>query len=214
MRVMTLGQLLSTVRNKVPEGQGISGICAICQRETDNGIALKKLVSANFTSWNQLFVGDIACPYCAELLADNIYRKKSWWVSVEDGFATFKNDEALNVLFSPPKPPFYIYIAKRGQRQVWLSALYKINFSKDVYYFSHENYIVPLMFDKHSAKAFLELVRRAREYKITKTELITGELKSKTIERLLKANLQSLVQEIKRNVKNPLWEVIVDVYRD
>ena len=143
---MNLSKLLLIATNGDIKKGDIAGTCVVCGTETKSGIPLKKMVSDNFTGWNCLFSGNCMCPECAFIFSDQTFRRRSWLAS-ENGFKTFKNDEACSILFSPAAPPFFIHIAKLGQKQTWLRCLHNVANSTNKYWFSHEGYDIPILFE-------------------------------------------------------------------
>jgi len=209
---LNLGELLLTATKKsVVEGE-TAGVCVVCCRETERGLPVKKCVSGNFTGWSYLYAGNCMCPECAFLFSDQTFRKRSW-IASPAGFRTFKNDEASDVLFDPPEPPFFIHIAKQGQRQTWLTCLNRIACNPNRYFFSHEKYDVPILFKRDKAEAYTSKVARALELGIRKTELLAGEFKPKTWQKAFQQGHQDFLRELAKYKGDPLWEVIVDVTR-
>ncbi|MCD6154552.1 MAG: hypothetical protein J7J22_02065 [Candidatus Verstraetearchaeota archaeon] len=209
---MNLGELLAVAKKATPPEGNVSGVCVVCCKETNKGFPLKKCISGNFTGWSYLYSGNCMCPECAFLFSDQTFRKRSWVASLS-GFRTFKNDEALEILFSPPEPPFFIHIAKLGQRQTWLSCLNRIASDSHRYFLSHEKYDIPILFERAKAEEFAKDVKRALELGITKSELLTGEFKPKTWKKILQHGKRNFLKELAQRKGDPLWEVIVDVGR-
>lgn len=210
---MNLSQLLCAANGGVVQKGSIGGICVMCNEETEYGLPMKKVVSSNFTGWNKLFAGDCICPACAYIFSDQTFRKKSW-VAWQNGFKTFKNDEAEEILFNPPEPPFFIYIAKRGQKQSWLTCLYRVAHSRETYFFAHEEYDVPIMFNRTQAGKMVAEVRRAlEEYKLNKTELRTGQFKMAAWKKAYQGGYCDWLKRLQQYAGNPLWGVMVDVVR-
>lgn len=214
---MRLNKLLfSAIKQQQYEEQyeegNIKGICVVCSGETYKGLPLNKCISSNFSGWGYFFAGNCMCPECAFLFSDQTFRRKSWVASLT-GFRIFKNDEATNILFSPPEPPFFIHIAKIGQKQTWLSCIHRVACNRNRYFFSHEKYDVPVLFERDKAQLYLDKAVHALNLGITKTELSTGEFKPKTWAKAFQKNFADFLKEVSRFKNNPLWEVIVDVAR-
>jgi hypothetical protein len=209
---MHLSELLAVATGSDIGKGDIAGICVVCGAETECGIPLKKVVSDNFTGWNCFFAGNCTCPECAFIFSDQTFRRKSW-VASSSGFKTFKNDEACSILFSPPDPPFFIHIAKLGQKQTWLRCLHNVANSTNKYWFSHEGYDIPILFEKDKAVSYLDTALSALGLGITKTELRTGEFKLKTWREAYEKGYQDFLRSIRSLKNNLLWEVIVDVAR-
>lgn len=212
---MTLGELLAKARGEQPERGTIAGECMVCGQHTDCGFRGKETVSDNFSGWNRFFAGDCVCPECRYLFRDQTFRKKSWVASTVGGFRTFSGAEdreaRLQAILEPPEPPFFIYVARAGQRQSWLCCLHRIATSRDCFFIAHEDYDVPVLVDRKTATEYANLVRRAVELKITKTELKSGQFNLGTWKRALKGQYEDLLRAIAGYKGNILWEVMVHV---
>lgn len=195
-----------------PAVGSISGVCVICSCQTDRGLRVKDCVSGNFTGWSRLFAGNCMCPECAFLFSDQTFRKRSWVASLS-GFRTFKNDKAAQVFFSPPDPPFFIHIAKQGQRQTWLACLHRVAANRNRYFFSHESYDVPILFDRARAEDYHRRALLALERGLAKTELLSGQAKPKTWRRALEEGWADFLREVSGLKNDLLWSVMVDVAR-
>jgi len=209
---MNLCELLVRANKFQPQNGGITGICVLCGKETNYGFKAKDVVSNNFSGWGYMYSGNCFCPVCAYLFSDQVFRHKSW-VASEKEFQTFKNDEALKVLLNPPEPPFFIYIAKIGQKQSWLSCLHKVAQSRKNYFIAHEKYDVAIPIQRSEAAKFAKNAQLALDYGITKAELLSGEFHPKTYRLALEGGHESFLNELKGYRKNLTWEVIVDVSR-
>ena len=210
---MTLGKLLlNATQGSIKQGN-VQGVCMICNRETEVGLKIKEVVSGNFTGWSMLQSGDCVCPECAIIFSDQTFRKKSWVVSEKSGFKVFKNDEAAEIMFNPPEPPFFIHIAKQGQKQTWLYCLHRVATSNKRYFFSHEAYNVPIFFEREKAENYLQKAKYALQLGVTKRELIAGEYKMTTWRRAYEQGYNDFLKELSGYKKDLLWEVMVDVAR-
>ncbi len=207
---MNLGELLCLATKQEPPKGNITGICVMCGQETNAGIPLKNCVSDNFMGWNSLFAGNCMCPHCAFLFSDQVFRRKSWVASPEE-FRTFKNVEASEILFNPPNPPFFIYIAKIGQRQSWLCCIDRVAGNRNRYFLSHEHYDVPILFERDKAEGMLSKILESLSLGISKTELRSCVFKMKTWEKAYKEGFTDLLRELEGYKQNLLWEVMVDV---
>lgn len=210
--VSTLGELLLKATKGVPLIGNIDGTCVVCGKHTDRGVPLKECVSDNFTGWSYFFSGNCMCPECAYLFSDQTFRRKSWVASLQ-GFKVFKNDEAQQILFNPPDPPFFICIAKTGQKQTWLSCIHRVAHNPHKYFFSHEKYDVPILFEREKAQVYVDIIAKAVELGISKTELTTCEFKMKTWQKAIESGYRDFLRELTKFKGDILWEVLVDVYR-
>jgi len=207
-----LGELLLKATGSTPQTGNTKGVCVVCGAEVNNGIPLKECVSDNFTGWSYFFSGNCMCPECAYLFSDQTFRRKSWVASLQ-GFKVFKNDEAQQILFNPPDPPFFIHIAKTGQKQTWLSCIHRVAHNPHKYFFSHEKYDVPILFEHDRAATYIQIIAEAMAKGLTKTELTTGEFKMKTWQKAIEGGYRDFLRELAKFKGDILWEVLVDVYR-
>lgn len=209
---MTLGKLLlEATKGEMLKGN-IKGICVVCSNETEQGLPLKECVSDNFTGWSYFFAGNCMCPECAFLFSDQTFRRKSWVASLQE-FKVFKNDEAQQILFNPPEPPFFIHIAKTGQKQTWLTCIHRVAYNPHKYFFSHEKYDVPILFERNKAEMYTHIIAEAMARGLTKTELTTGEFSTKTWQKAIEGGYRDFLREVSKFKGDILWEVLVDVYR-
>lgn len=209
---MRLGELLLKSTGKQAEEGQIKGVCMICSRETDKGYKVKDVLSDNFTGWSMFFSGNCICPECAYIFSDQTFRRKSWVASMGN-FRTFKNDEAVEILFSPPEPPFFIHIAKQGQKQTWLTCLHKVAHNSEKYFFSHESYDVPILFERQKAEEYIKQAKEALQKGITKTELLNCEFKMNTWKKAYTEGYYDFLKALGKLKGDLLWGVMVDVAR-
>jgi len=209
---MTLCELLLKAAKVEPPKGNIKGICVVCNNKTEQGLPLKECVSDNFTGWSYFFSGNCMCPECAFLFSDQTFRRKSWVASPQE-FRTFKNDEAQQIMFKPPEPPFFIHIAKTGQKQTWLSCIHRVAHNPHKYFFSHEKYDVPILFEQHKAEIYIQTIAEAMQKGLSKTELTTGEFNTKTWQKAIEGGYRDFLRELTKFKGDILWEVMVDVYR-
>ncbi len=176
---------------------GRKGRCIICGRETEHGHKID--FSENFTMWSALQEGEVICEYCYTLARNQEYRRKSW-VADKDGIRFLKREEILSTLLEPPEPPFVIFITKSGKKQGFLLLTNRVNYSRDRYFIAFEDQLI--FVERALLKRMVEVVRKARELKFSKTELLQG---PKTHH----WQYSELCEEILSFLRNPLWEVVV-----
>jgi len=182
------------------------GICIICGRKTKNGFNV--CFSNSFVSWNYLYAGNCFCPQCKAFFSEQVYRRKSW-VATKDGFVFGKKELILTNLLNPPEPPFFIYYTRGGQRQGWISALKYVNHSKQKYFISCDFNEVPIWTTFEEVHKLYDLVAKLREKKIGKNILISGEYGMFVYKKAMNEGWAVLLDNIKKHVKKPIWEVLV-----
>lgn len=212
---MTLGELLRIARGDDAISGNVVGDCMLCGRTTKCGLRARDVVSDNFSGWNRLFAGDCFCPDCAYLFSDQVFRKKSW-VASPAGFHVLSRDgkdgpAILAALLEPPEPPFFVYVARVGHRQGWLSCLHRVAASRDRYDFACEDYDVPVRFERAKALNYLDGIRAARELGATKAELRTACFRAHTWRKAIEAGKADLLRSLARRAGDMLWEVLVYV---
>lgn len=206
---MNLGDLLFLHVEKL-KGEKV-GLCVLCG-EKAKGLPIKEVVSDNFTAWEFLNSGNIFCETCASVYKSDILRRKSWIVNREK-LIVFKNDEAEKYLFNPTEPPFFIHIAKKGQKQTWITMFNMPAYNPNNYFFTYENYNYGIHFEKDKATKYISIIKELLKKKVTKTELYSAQFKSKIWEKAIKEGFENLLLEAQKYIKNPLWVVMVDVAR-
>jgi len=192
---------------KEPERGSKQGVCCICGKETKEGH--KVPFSDNFTGYSFLIHGDCACPYCWTFFKTQDFRRRSWVATAKE-VRFLKRNEVREVMLEPPEPPFFIYVTQSGQRQGWLSALRYISYSRERFFISTD-WVGHFMVDRQLAKQMDNLIWLLRDKKISKTALRTGQYSMKQYRLAIEGGWQDLIEEARRYVKNPLWEVMVYV---
>lgn len=200
----TLPQLIFNA----PAKSNITGHCVFCNQDTENGWKIKETVSDNFTGWSKMMAGNCACEYCHQFFSDQVMRRKSW-VATDGAFRVLEKEEKRTILFNPPDPPFFIYLAFTGQKQGWIGSFHHVAYSKKEFYFAHEKH-GEVFFVREWADNYLLHIKRALDLKITKTEL-KQDFKMKTWERAWKEKFEPLLREIEQYKHNNLWEVLVEL---
>ena len=173
------------------------GRCIICGRETEHGHEID--FSEKFTMWSALQEGEVICEHCYTMARNQDYRRKSW-VADRNGVRFLEKEEILPTLLEPPEPPFTIFITKSKKKQGFLLLANRVSYSRDRYFIAFEDQLV--FVDRKVLKRMVEVARRARELKFSKTELLQG---PKTV----RWQYPELCEEILSFLGNPLWEVVV-----
>jgi len=87
------------------------GICAVCGKEIDEGVPIKKVVSSTFMDWNVL--ADMTAPHVCKACKWCIKEPKtrrSQYIATKDELICFKRDDIEKYLFNPPEPPFVFFV--------------------------------------------------------------------------------------------------------
>ena len=174
----------------------VHGTCVLCGRDTHEGHPVK--FSANFTAWNLLHAGNCICQNCYTIIHNQEYRRKSW-VATKEGIKFLSRKEILPTLLKPPEPPFSIYITKSGKKQGFIQLMNRVSTSRDGYYMSFEDSLI--LVDRVELTKMVEVAKKARELKFTKSDLVNPPVK--------RWEHVELCKQILRYNKNPVWEVVV-----
>ena len=208
MKLLTLSELVINARNIECESGGIEGTCCMCGNETKEGHIPK--FSDRFTAGSKLCYGEVICPECKAFFENQEHRRKTWIVT-EDFFEVLDRKKAREHILNPPKPPFFIYLTKGGQKQGWLGHFNKLNYSTEIYQICCEWSDSLIQCNKSTAVEMDKLITELRSRKVSKTELLTTEYKMKTYEKAIKNNFENLLESTKQYKNNPLWEVMLHV---
>jgi len=146
---------------------------------TENGYPAK--LKTNFTGYSYLQAGEVICPYCYELYNNEQYRKNMWFVT-EHEFKFFKRAEAKRILLNNLEVPFAIYLTKTWKKQGWIRLMDKLNYSSDTFFVGFDYDIV--LVERKKLNEYFSLLSELLAKKIPKSELATGELKPKSLEKI------------------------------
>ena len=184
-----------------PSKEGsINGICIVCGRKTDRG--LKVDFSDNFTNWNLLQVGDCICPQCYELARNQVYRRKSW-IATKEGITFIQRKDFLNVLLSPPDPPFGIYLTRTYQKQGFFLIINHVNYSRKKFFVAFDDQLLTI--DRKKLQEMTTIARELRAHKVKKEELRTGIFSPNTYARVS----LDLLEKARNFAGDPIWELVV-----
>ena len=200
----TLSQLLVSARNITPEPGEVTGTCIFCGQDTEHGH--KAELKDTFTAYDLIQGGSCICPECYHVYNEQMYRKKAWAVTPST-FTEVKWSGAKELLLNPPEPPFVIYLTQTWKKQGWLNLINRVQESKT-------NYTIGLDYDLIEVNTvkleeYCTLISELIEKKIMKSELQTGNFRSKSYEKL--GYDMEMVEKIKVLVGNPLWNLAIFV---
>jgi len=178
------------------------GKCVFCGEYTELGF--KPKFGNNFTSYELLQGGNVVCEYCKEIQSSQDYRRSMWYVTTEE-FKTFKKKEGKEILLSKLKTPFALYFTKTWKKQGWISMSNRINENNDLFYVNVD--YDTILIDRPVLNNYFELIEHLRGLKISKTEIVTGNFKSKSYEKI---NMDlDLISKVKENAGDPLWDLCI-----
>lgn len=189
---------------KSPISGNIEGECCVCGVNTNEGH--KKPFSNNFVGFSFLTLGDCVCPWCYAFFKEQSFRRKSW-IATAETVVYLKRVDCLQYILTPPEPPFFIYITQSGQRQGWIDALRIVNYNRDNFYISTD-WTGCFCASKDKIRVYYEIISILRSLKISKTAIRTGEYTMFQYKQILQQKYEKLLQEARKYVGEPLWEVM------
>jgi len=195
-----LSQLICNARGIVPKPSDIIGRCVFCGTYTEAGYPAK--LKTNFTGYSYLQAGEVICPYCYELYNNEQYRKNMWFVT-EHEFKFFKRTEAKQILLNDLEVPFAIYLTKTWKKQGWIRLMDKVNYSLDTFFVGFDYDVI--LVKRKKLNKYLSLLSELLAKKIPKSELVTGELKPKSLEKI--DMNKNLLAHIKLFSGDKLWSL-------
>lgn len=200
----SLSELMIESRNISPPNGEENGTCIFCGSECENGHPAK--LKANFTGYSYLQSGNLICPACFYLYNEQEYRKHMW-VASSDGYRTFKRDEGKNILLHPPNIPFAIYFTRTWKKQGWIAIMEKVNYDRDRFYVGFDYDVI--LIDRIKVREYLNLIESLLSKKISKSELATGQLKPRSLEKIdMDVDLFHRIQTL---AGENLWQLCVYV---
>lgn len=178
----------------------LSASCIVCGRMTNKGHEID--YSANFTKWSLLQAGECICPNCYELTRNQDYRR-SMWVATTEGITFFKKKDMLEHVLNPPDPPFGMYLTRTWQKQGFFKLINKVNYSRESYFTALDMEVFHV--DLGKAKTMATLGEKLRKKKVTKEELLTGNIRASRYAELP----LPLIEDAKSHANQKLWRLIV-----
>jgi len=91
--------------------------CKICGKDQIKGIAVKQIVSANYTDW--VYVGDYVCEKCANMFS--LFRYN--YIINGDKVRLLNIREMCEEIQKPQEPPFKIVISTSGKKHLFYKSL-------------------------------------------------------------------------------------------
>ena len=195
-----LSELICRARQIPLEYGKLSGNCIFCGLHTDYGHPVK--LKTNFTGYPYLQAGEVICPFCYELYNNEEYRKNMWLVT-EERFRVFKRVEAKEILLSHSPVPFAIYLTKTWKKQGWITLMNRVNYNTKKFFVGFDYDVV--LVEREKLTEYFDLISELLEKKISKTELATGQLKVRSLEKI---DIDiTLKDKITMLAGNKLWEL-------
>lgn len=171
--------------------------CGICQRSAEQGIPVKKIVSANFTDW--AYVGEYVCEECSRLFSLYFY---SYEVS-PDGIKLFNAREASAQILGPHKAPFRIIITKSRKKHLFYRSV--LNYKDDAFCINLED--EQILTTKQRMQELFDFVECMMALGQSKMQMADGELSMQVATKVGLNALLYLRKEIEtsREIQIPLF---------
>lgn len=234
-----LSELICTARNIDPPKGDLAGKCIFCGRYTEEGYPAKmspEFTNAPQLSGGDIICPFCYHMQTAEIpgakqSAGKLYRANMWVASLE-GMAAIRfprkekegkaGPRDLSAVFTlgemtpraaltnPPEPPFSIYLTRTWKKSGWQSMIRAnggISTSRDSFIcgFDYD----PVYVNRHQLCIFLEDIDALRAQKLSKTEIASGKIGIRSLERI--GYDQNIVQLLKLRATDPLWSLAVYV---
>lgn len=235
----SLTELICAARGIDPPEGDLVGQCIFCGRFTEAGhpaAMSPEFTNAPQLSGGDVICPYCQHMQTAEIpgakqSAGKLYRANMWVASLE-GMAVVRfprkekeGDEGprdlssvfvlgertpRSVLLDPPEPPFAIYLTRTWKKPGWQSMVRAnggVSMSRDVYLcgFDYD----PVMVDRKLLAEYLAEIDALREKKVSKTELSSGQLGIRSLERIHFDG--NVVRRLRDVASDPLWSLAVYV---
>ena len=204
--MITLSQMICQARKINPTQGNIQGTCVYCGLHTDHGH--KFVPTGQFSTYQLILGGSCICPECNEMKLSQDYRRSMWTVNPEE-FKPFKQIESKYNLQNPPKPPFCMYLTQTWKKQGWPCLVNRVNTDKNYFIVGYDYELV--LVEANKRDKYLDFAQELIDKGLTKTEILTGDLKAKSYEKIdFDLNTIEILKELSRD---PLWDLCCYVTR-
>lgn len=163
--------IIRDVQIKQYPSEDVQFICKTCGQACSRGIAVKRIVSANFTDW--AFVGDHVCEACAKLFSLYFY---SYEVS-PNGIELFNAREASRKILGQHVPPFRLVITRSRKKHLFYKSV--LNHSDEVFCVNLED--EPILTSRKRMRELFGFVECLITIGQSKMQMERGELSIMTI---------------------------------
>lgn len=235
----SLPELICAARNIVPPEGDLAGQCVFCGRFTESGrpaAMSPDFTNAPQLSGGDVICPYCQHMQSAEIpgtkqSAGKLYRANMWVASLEgmavvrfprkekEGQAERRDMSAVftlgemtprEALLEPPEPPFAIYLTRTWKKSGWQSMVRAgggVSMSRAVFLcgFDYD----PVMVDRKLLAEYLAEIDGLREQKVSKTELSSGQLGIRSLERIHFD--ENVVRRLRDVASDPLWSLAVYV---
>ena len=171
--------------------------CPICRTQVKHGIAIKRIVSSNFTDW--AYVGDYVCPECAKLFSLYFY---SYEVSPK-GIELFNARETSAKILGAHTTPFRLIITKSRKKHLFYKS--ELNYDTDTFAINLEDETIHTT--RERMRELFDFVECLMTLGQSKVQMANGEMAMKTIEKVGFGALRKLTHELEvsREIQIPLF---------
>jgi hypothetical protein len=114
-------------------------------------------------------------------------------------------------LFSPPEPPFAIYLTRGGKKQGWIGLMHCVTYSKDLLWIGTDWLDRPVSLERSYIESRLPLAVELRERRVPKSVLAQGSLSPKIYQRAVTEGWVDKLDKALTLACDPRWEVILHV---
>lgn len=189
--------IIKDVQIKEYPADDVDFTCPICGKQAARGIAIKRIVSSNFTDW--AYVGDHVCEDCAKLFSLYFY---SYEVSPK-GIELFNAREASAKILGEHVPPFRLIITTSRKKHLFYKSV--LNYDDEAFAINLEDETIHT--SKKRMRELFDFVELLITIGQSKMQMADGEISMQTISKVGFDALRRLRHElaISREIQIPLF---------
>lgn len=190
-------EIIKKVKIKSYNTQFVDFVCKCCNQHCKKGIPIRKIVSSNFTDWEN--VGDYVCENCAGLFSLYFYN----YIVNSNGIKLINIRQIRDNLISPQSTPFLFVITKSKKKHLFYKSIWNncdnpfaVNLETETIYTTRER-----------MKRLFDFVESLQTLGCSKEKLKYGEISYEILKKVGVRTYNFLQKEINtsREIQIPLY---------
>ena len=190
-------EIVKKVKIKSHETKPLDFVCKCCNHHCEKGVPIRKIVSSNFTDWEN--VGDYVCENCADLFSLQFYS----YVVNPDGVNLINVRQIRDKLISYQKPPFLFVITTSKKKHLFYKSIWNncdnpfaVNLETETIYTTRER-----------MKQLFDFVESLQTLGCSKEKMKSGEISFEVLKKVGIKAYEFLQKELStsREIQIPLY---------